>query len=188
MEIYRFRTAVVLWRLKENGFSESSIRSYRRIFSSIENYLKEKGVIYSPELGEEMLALNEDAFFKHPGLPLRAACIHKLNDVYLHGDIKTALLSPHKKYGRIVLSEQFEIAVIGFMDSVKESFTQSQKENVNRRIQLFFRYLQTCGIYSVNGITYEAISAYHEELKYLKPVSRVIEESSIHQLLRFLLL
>ncbi len=67
METYRSKSAIVLWRLKERGFSESSIRGYRRIFSSIENYLNEKEVIYSPDLGEEMLALNEDAFFKDHG-------------------------------------------------------------------------------------------------------------------------
>ena len=146
MEKYRFKSAVVLWRLKERGYSEASIQSYRRIFSSIENYLNEKGVVYSPALGEEMLALNEDAFFKEPGILLRSACIRKLNDVYLHGDIKTALLSPHKKYGRVELVEQFENAVTGFMDSVKDSFTMSQQENVRRRVCLFFRYMQTSGL------------------------------------------
>ena len=186
MEKYRFKSAVVLWQLKERGYSEASIQSYRRIFSSIENYLNEKGVVYSPALGEEMLALNEDAFFKEPGILLRSACIRKLNDVYLHGDIKTALLSPHKKYGRVELVEQFENAVTGFMDSVKDSFTMSQQENVRRRVCLFFRYMQTSGVNCIEAISYQKISAYHEELKYLKPASRIVEESSIHQILRYL--
>lgn len=186
METYRFKSAIVLWRLKERGFSETSIRKYRKIFSSIENYLNEKEVIYSPELGEEMLAFNEDAFFKEPGLYLRAACIHKLNDVYLHGDLKTVLLAPRRKYGNVKLIEQFENAVIDFMDSVKESFTPSHQENVNRRLRLFFRYMQTCGAGCFGDISYEKISAYHAELEHLKPASRVVEESSVHQVLRHL--
>ena len=103
METYRIKSAIVLWRLKERGFSEASIRGYRRIFSSIESYLEEKEVVYSPELGEKMLDLNENAFFKEPGLSLRAACIRKLNDVYLHGDLTTVLLTPRRKYGNVKL-------------------------------------------------------------------------------------
>ncbi len=186
METYRFKSAIVLWRLKERGFSEASIRGYRRIYSSIENYLNEKEVIYSPDLGEEMLALNEDAFFKEPGLPLRAACIRKLNDVYLHGDLTTVLLTPHRKYRSVKLIEQFENAVVDFMDSVKESFTLSQQENVNRRLRLFFKYMQTCGASCFDDISYEKISAYHGELGHLKPISRVVEESSVHQVLHYL--
>ena len=87
MSEYQINTATVISRLKERAYSISSIRNYEKIFSSISIYLVSKGVAYSPELGEEMLRQNDDSFFTVKGNTARAACIHKLNDVYLHGDI-----------------------------------------------------------------------------------------------------
>jgi len=186
MKDYRFKCSIVIFRLKEKGFSEKSIQSYRKVYAAIDDYVTEKGVIYSPELGEKMLLINEDSFFQVPGKCLRAACIRKLNDVYKHGDIKESVLSPHYKYSNTVLVEPFESAVLGFMESVKGAFSPVQQGNVNRRVRLFFKFVQFHGIYSLDGVSYEIITAYHAELSHLKQASRIVEESSIHQVLHYL--
>ena len=180
MKDYHFRCSIVIFRLKEKGFSEKSIQSYRKAYAAIGDYLNEKGVIYSPELGEKMLHINDDAFFQVYGKALRAACIRKLNDVYKHGDIKEAVMSPRHEYGNIVIVEPFETAVIKFMESVKDTFSVVQQGNVNRRVRLFFKFVQFHGIYSLEGVSYEIITAYNTELSHLKPASRIVEESSIH--------
>lgn len=186
MKDYRFRCSIVISRLKEKGFSEKSILSYRKVYAAIGDYVNEKGVIYSPELGEKMLLINDDAFFQVSGKTLRAACIRKLNDVYKHGDIKESVLSPRHEYGNIVLVEPFEIAVLGFIESVRDTFSAVQLGNVNRRVRLFFKFVQFHGIYSLDDVSYEIITAYHAELSHLKSASRIVEESSIHQILHYL--
>ena len=186
METFKKNSAIVIECLKKRDFSETSVRKYEMIYSSIENYLNEKGVIYSPELGNEMLLLDQDSFFIIKGLTLRAASINKLNDVYLNGCIKNAVIFPHKKYRNVELVDEFEIAVSDFMISVRDIFTPIQQLNVNRRVRLFFKFLQIHQIFSLDEISYASIQAYHEELSYLKPQSRMVEESSIHQMLHFL--
>ncbi len=186
MEKYKFKTAVVIWRLKERGYSKTSIQKYRKIYASIENYLIENGLIYSPVLGEKMLAKNEDDFFKMSGLVLRKASIRKLNDVYLHGDIQDALLSPRREYGKLKLEKPFEDAITIFMKLIEPSFSASKLENTYRRISLFFKYVQSKGVYRIEEISYELITAYHNELSYLKTNSRENEESVVHQMLHFL--
>ena len=186
MKDFHFRCSIVIFRLKEKGFSEKSIQSYRKVYAAIGDYVNEKGVIYSPELGEKMLLINDDAFFQVSGKALRAACIRKLNDVYKHGDIKESVLSPRHEYGNIVLVEPFETAAIGFMESVKDTFSPVQQGNVNRRIRLFWKFVQFHGICSLDGVSYEIITAYHNELSHLKTASRIVEESSIHQILHYL--
>ncbi len=186
MDNYQLKTAIVIYRMRQRGFSEQSIQSYKKIFASIESYLHKKEVVYSPELGEKMLALNDDAFFTEAGEALRKACIHKLNDVYRNGDIKESIMSPRKSYRHIILSEQFEDAITGFMVSVEDKFSIVQQENVSRRVRLFFKYLQANGVSRISDVAYEDIAEYHNSMLYLKPESRIVEESSIHQLLHYL--
>lgn len=186
MNRFQKNCAIVIDCLRERNYSEASIHAYELIFSKMDSYLNSKGVIYSPELGEEMLFHNEDSFFVVKGTPIRSACIHKLNDVYLHGRIQTAQMSPRKKYNQIELVPQFENAVIEFMASKETVFTSAQQANVNRRIRLFFKCIQSWGINKLDEISYETLYAYHNELSHLKTASRTVEESSIHQLLHFL--
>ena len=186
MSEYQINTATVISRLKERAYSISSIRNYEKIFSSISIYLVSKGVAYSPELGEEMLRQNDDSFFTVKGNTARAACIHKLNDVYLHGDISCTVLAPHRKYRRIQLVREFDDALSDFMEYIGDRSTKSLQESVERRVSLFFKCMQHWGVYRLDEISYKKIYAYHGELAHLKPSSRVVEEASIQQMLHFL--
>lgn len=186
MSEYQKNTATVISRLRERNYSGASIQHYEKIFSSISIYLDSKGVVYSPELGEEMLQKNDDTFFTVKGNAVRAACIHKLNDVYLHGDISGTVLAPHRIYRKIRLVPEFEEALSEFIEHAGRHFTEIQLKNVERRVSLFFKCMQHWGVYTLDEITYEKIYAYHGELAHLKPVSKVVEESSIHQMLHFL--
>lgn len=186
MDTFKKNRAIVIDCLKRRDFSEKSVNCYEKIYSSIEHYLDEKGVIYSPELGEEMLLLEQDAFFTVKGISIRAASIHKLNDVYLNGCIKNAVLSPRKQYGNIKLVKEFETAVSDYLCSVRNKFSSIQQVNIERRVRLFFKFLQVHCICALDEISYASLRTYHEELSYLKPASRIVEESSIHQMLQFL--
>ena len=177
MDTFIKNRAIVIDCLKRRDFSEVSVNKYEKIYSSIEHYLNEKGVIYSPELGEEMLLLEKDAFFTVKGLLVRAASIRKLNDVYLNGYIKNAVLSSHKKYRNIELVNEFETAVSDYLSSIRDKFSSIQQANAERRVRLFFKYLQVHCICALDEISYASLLAYHEELSYLKPASRMVEES-----------
>lgn len=186
MDTFKKNRAIVIDCLKRRDFSEASVNNYEKIYSSIEHYLNERGVIYSPKLGEEMLLLEQDAFFTVKGILIRTASIRKLNDVYLNGCIKNAVLSSHKKYRNIELVNEFDTAVSDYLSSVRDKFSSIQQINAERRIRLFFKFLQAHGICTLDEISYASLLAYHEELSYLKPSSRMVEESSIHQILHLL--
>ena len=48
------------------------------------------------------------------------------------------------------------------------------------------KYIQYKGITNAAAITYEDLQAYHDGLSHLKRVSRVVEESTLHQFLQYL--
>ena len=188
MEKFAKNAAIVITFLKENHYSEQTVHNYEKIYNSAQAYLNQKGVIYSPETGEQMLDQQEDSFFGIKGAFIRASSIRKINAVYLYGELKELQISPHRKCHRVILSQEFERAISDFMKSCRETFSTTQQGNISRRIKLFFQYLQLTGISVLEKISYEIIVSYHCHLLTLnlKPISRTLEESSVYQMLDFL--
>lgn len=92
-----------------------------------------------------------------------------------------------KTYSSLKLTSTYQNAVDNYIESCSDIFSESQIENVQRRCNLFLKYLQSRNINSFNEITYVDIQDYHyNELSHLKEISRSIEESSIHQMLQYL--
>ena len=161
--------------MEERNFSERSISDHTRIYQSLHNYLIRMELTYSPDLGKELLDADEDDAFGIKGKFVRAGSIAKLNDVYINGMLINSQISPRKSYSKIMLQPSFLQTALEYQAYCQEQFSETQQENVLRRIILFLKYLQDRGYASIDDITYADILAYHKELSHLKEVSRTVE-------------
>lgn len=186
MKIYQRNVAIVLSSMEKKNFSERSILNHEKIYQSLHDYLVRQKLTYSPDLGKELLDSAEDYVFGIKGKFVREGSIAKLNDVYINGKLLQSQISPRKPYSKIPLHPLFVQMVSEYLAYCQEIFSEAQRENIRRRVVLFLKYLQFRGFQSVNGINYTDILRYHKELSHLKEVSRIIEESSIHQFLLYL--
>lgn len=91
-----------------------------------------------------------------------------------------------KKYSSVVLSQEFELAVSAFLYDCANDHTPTHLQNMRRRCRLFLKCMQFWGRTQVEDITYEDIEKYDKELSHLKEISRIIEESTLHQFLKYL--
>jgi len=187
MNTFQKNTAIVLDFMKEKGYSDHSIHCYAKIYQSLAEYLSTNTLKYTPEFGMTLLSAQSDIPFGVKGSFIQAASISKLNDVYENGAILYAQTSPRKIYSRLTLVSAYEAAASEFMLQCSTTFTKSQMENARRRCILLLKFLQSRGKQEFSDVQYEDILIYHhEELKHLKKQSRIVEESTIHQFLKYL--
>lgn len=188
MDKYRQVTSTIIAEMKERGYSNRSINNHSKIYETLNSHLELMEMAYSPDLGKAMLEEGSIDHFGIKGDFVRAAAIAKLNDVWLNGTLKNAAVSPRKPYSSIRLCAAFEASVSGFLEHCREDcgFSESQIENAVRRCRLFLKCMQSWDRKSLTEITYDDIRNYHNELFHLKHISRVIEESTLHQFLKYL--
>ncbi|MCR4781536.1 MAG: tyrosine-type recombinase/integrase [Lachnospiraceae bacterium] len=91
-----------------------------------------------------------------------------------------------KTYSSLDLIPEFEMAVSDFLTNCASHHTPIHLQNIRRRCVLFLKCMQSWGKNKLNDITYEDIKKYDDELGHLKKMSRIIEESSLHQFLKYL--
>ena len=186
MKEFNQNISIVMDFLKERGYKNHTIQCHEAFYKKISVYLSESGQDYNPNLGLTLVSDGENSFLKPGKHWAEKACIAKLNDVYIHGRITKAQVSPRKSYSSLKLNSPFQDFLTGFLLSRKDTFKDSQIENAGRRCMLFLKFIQSRGIYRISDITYDDIRLYHDELSHLKEISRMIEESSIHQFLLYL--
>lgn len=185
MRIYYQNVTVILNFLKERGYTEQTINKHKIFYNKLADYLVQTMQEYHPDLGRSLLQERAEGPCRTGNRFGNAACIAKLNDVYENGRITYALISPRKEYSSIVLCEKYQELVAGFIAG-RPCFKDSHLPNVRRRCSLFLKYIQSKGIMNVAAITYEDLQAYHDGLSHLKRISRVVEESTLHQFLQYL--
>lgn len=186
MKEYHKNVAIVLAFLKERGYSDRTVKNHEDFYELLADALLSEGSVYSVEYGESLLSNSAAVSWLPKNRFGNAACIAKLNDVYVNGCIDHAQASPRKSYSKLSLDSCFAESVSAFLLSRKDDFSKAQIENARRRCQLFMKYIQSRGRQSPREITYGDVDAYHGELSCLKRVSRVVEESTLHQFLHFL--
>ena len=187
MEKFKTNANIVLDFMTEHHYSEHSLYQYRKIYDTMENYMMENALSYSPELGKEWLSSGSDIPLGSKSKILREAAIRKINAVYAAGSVSNVLVLSRKPYSSLKLKDSLSEILIRFTDSIRTSFSKTQAENIRRRCSLFLKYLQSCGKDDVSSITYGDISEYHfSELSHLKQPSRLMEEGSICHFLHFL--
>lgn len=186
MKEYYKNVAIVLAFLKERGYSGHTIKNHEDFYGLLADTLLSEGAVYSVEYGESLLSDSATVSWLPKKRFGNAACIAKLNDVYVNGCIVHAQASPRKSYSKLPLDSCFAESVSAFLLSHKDDFSKAQIENAQRRCRLFMKYIQSKGRRSPQEITYGDVDAYHGELSCLKRVSRVVEESTLHQFLRYL--
>lgn len=185
MRVYYQNVAIVLDFLKERGYAEQTIRNHEVFYNKLAVYLEHARQEYHPKFGNSLLLERPAGLCLSGNRFEDAACIAKLNDVFENGRITYAQISPRKGYSSIVICEKYQELVNAFLAN-KTCFKDSQLANARRRCTLFMKYIQSKGIASAAAITYEDLQEYHNGLSHMKRVSRVVEESTIHQFLRFL--
>lgn len=186
MDEFERNSKTVIDTLEQRGYSQPTIQNHRTVYQALHNYLDQNQIPYTPSLGNRIIS-EQKSILVVKGDPLLAGCISKLNDVYLHGRIVCAQMSPHKNYTSLTLSAEFEQAVSNFMNFCSDSFSDTQIYNAKRRCSLFLRCMQYWGRETLLDITYDEVYKYHHlELSHLKQASRIVEESTLHSFLRFL--
>lgn len=91
-----------------------------------------------------------------------------------------------KTYSSLELNPDFESTVSAFLEHCANNHTESHLQNMRRRCRLFLKCMQFWGITRLEDITYEDIRNYDCELSHLKKISKVIEEATLHQFLKYL--
>ncbi len=186
MDEFEKNSKTVIETLEERGYSQRTIQNHGKVYQALHGYLDQNQIPYSPDLGGKILTKQKD-ILAVKGDYILAGCISKLNDVYLHGKITCAQISPHKVYASIHLNTEYEWAVSNYMVFCSDSFSDTHIYNAKRRCSLFLRCMQYWGKETILDITYEEIHRYHYlELSHLKKASRIVEESTLHQFLQFL--
>ena len=185
MRVYYQNVAVILSFLKERGYTEQTIHNHESFYNKLADYLIQTMQEYNPDLGRSLLLERKEGPCRAGSRFGNAACIAKLNDVYENGRITYALICPRKEYSSVVLCEKYLGLVDGFLES-RPCFKATHLPNVRRRCSLFMKYIQSKGITDAAAITYDDLQAYHDGLSHLKRVSRVVEESTLHQFLQYL--
>lgn len=185
MDEFERNSKSVIDALEQRGYSQPTIQNHKKVYQALYSYLDQNQIPYTPSLGISILSKQKEILVVKGDYVL-AGCISKLNDVYLHGKIIRAQMCPRKVYASIPLNAEFEREVSSFMVSCSDSFSDTQIYNARRRCSLFLRCMQYWGKETVLDITYEEIHKYHLELSHLKKASRIVEESTLHQFLRFL--
>lgn len=187
MEKFKTHVNTVLDFMIDNHYSQHSLHLYKKVFDTLEEYLETNGLIYFPELGNELLNNGSSIPFGVAGSELHAAVIKKLNAVYFTGAVSNVLVSSRKPYSALHLRASFSECLARFTESIRPLFSETQTENIRRRCCLFLKYLQFIGREGLSSITYEDISNYHfSELNRLKPDSRMMEEGALCHFFQFL--
>ena len=181
---YQTNAAIVLSFLKDHGYSTHSVHVYESIFHFIGETLEQKKLTYTEEIGLSLIGSLPERFVRSNTAFI--AAVRKLNSVYKNGEVLNVVISSRKGYSSLHLEPQYEDIVTAYIRSIETVYSKEQLENIRRRIVLFLKYLQSKNVHDTREISYELIFCYHDELSHLKAVSRVIEESSIHQFLRYL--
>ena len=91
-----------------------------------------------------------------------------------------------KTYSFFDLIPEFESAVDAFLTDCANEHTMIHLQNMRRRCRLFLKCMQFWGRKRLDEITYDDIERYDKELSHLKKMSRIIEESTLHQFLKYL--
>ena len=189
MQKFKTHVNTVLDFMIDNHYSQHSLHLYKKVFETLEDYLKTNRLTYSPELGNELLRSRSSVPFRIAGTVLYAAVIKKINSAYFIGSVSNALASSRKSYSALTLRTAFSESLARFKESIYSLFSETRTENIRRRCCLFLKYLQFIGQENLSSITYEDISSYHfSELNRLKPESRMMEEGAICHFLQFLFL
>ena len=185
MRVFYQNVAIVISFLKERGYAEQTIQNHESFYNKLADYLVQTMQEYHPDLGRSLILERTEGPCRTGSRFGNAACISKLNDIYENGGIIYAQISPRKEYSSIMLCEKYQELVTAFLAS-RPCFKASHLPNVRRRCSLFMKYIQYKGITNAAAITYEDLQAYHDGLTHLKRVSRVVEESTLHQFLQYL--
>lgn len=175
----------VLDCLKDKGFSERTIKIYKKIYRAIREYLVKTNQSYTPELGNLFLEQKDDEVFQFKGDNQRAACIAKINAVYQYGEVKNVLFVQRKSYAFDILGVQMSKELDEFLEHNKGTFSNETIVGYRCNCSAFLKFAQTRGRTAISEITYEDIRLYHDSLMYLQESSRVSKESCLHEMLLF---
>ena len=167
--------------ITNQGCIKETQRAYRRCFNSLGEYLTEKNVSYSEEeVNAWLLSIHTD----RATIGLYAAAVHKLNDLYLCGEIKRYHYNPAKTTAGKLCVEFKDI-----LEKIKIHISAGANDTVSRHSQqcasILFR-IQEQGITSISGIIYKALIDEFNSSKRKPYYSRCSHHTSLRLLLQFL--
>ena len=82
MNEFEKNSEIVISTLCERGFSDQSILNHRKVYKSLQAYLEQTGIDYTPELGKWILLPENKSILVAKGDYVLAGCISMLDDVY----------------------------------------------------------------------------------------------------------
>ena len=121
MKEFNQNISIVMDFLKEKGYKDHTIQCHEAFYKKLSVYLSESGQDYNPNLGLALVSDGENSFLKPEKHWAEKACIAKLNDVYIHGRITKAQVSPRKSYSSLKLNSPFQDFLTGFSLSARSA-------------------------------------------------------------------
>ena len=159
MKIFDDVTRQVRFYLSENHYCHSLIKANERCFRSLEAYLKEKGVDYSPEIAKKWIE-DPDYYASSTDRPHWKMALVRLKDIYEHGEILTEHDTRHLM-SYTVLYEGLRNSLDSYLESLKGRFSEETIDGHKHPCARFLIYIQKNGIYTITDITYEAICQFY---------------------------
>ena len=140
MKIFDDVTRQVRFYLSENHYCHSLIKANERCFRSLEAYLKEKGVDYSPEIAKKWIE-DPDYYASSTDRPHWKMALVRLKDIYEHGEILTEHDTRHLM-SYTVLYEGLRNSLDSYLESLKGRFSEETIDGHKHPCARFLIYIQ----------------------------------------------
>lgn len=142
----------VLSQLKEKGYMDSTLITYRRTYIRVRKYINERGTdIYTSNLGKEFL---HDANVKTSTLKAYACAIRRLDDFITQKPYRL-----HHGEPPVEVIDIFKDILDGFIDDCKQNGNKERTILVKKKIcTLFLNFIEQSGCFSLEDLNVELIS------------------------------
>ncbi|MFI3173367.1 MAG: site-specific integrase [Eubacteriales bacterium] len=169
------------------GYSEDSMRRYRKVFQELEDYTGDCN--YSQSIGTDFLVqkFNQLGGFVKSGE-------HSKNQMYYFRVIRSlaeyynfgTLFRRHDFHGEIIWPEPFKEVTEGFIRfKVEYQCSASYVRRVNAVVPELILLLDSANVHNLNGITPELISRYINSLVGIAPVTIAGKISILRQYFKY---
>lgn len=158
MKGYKDTVGKVMDFLGKNQYCDSIIKSNRRCFNQLEDFLSGKGMVYSPQNADDWYQSIIKSLSKSYKGYYKTALL-KLQDVYETGEIQ----SVHQTKTYTVLEEYWKSILDEYLLQQEEHLTSATVDNHKHMCARFLIYLQRNEVKDIAGITYEVIIRFYKE-------------------------
>ena len=180
---YQTNTGIVIDYLTATGRGKNTIRVYTSCYNSLGNALSRQGISFSSEFAASWLDQQSDSL-GNTSFALYKAALHKLDEVYLTGEVQHDHFNPDKNRFHY-LQECFRQLIDDFVTANDTLSTVSLKDYRYQMCDILFHF-QKMGCLEISDISYDVLFEYCRTLEARTYHVKALMHSRLNSLLCFL--